>query len=74
MGEKIRILSQGKILGTQFEIELNKPHAPHMPREVHVQSENFRYMFDEREFTRLALKVLCARRHLVKLKGLEKDG
>lgn len=70
MGEKLALLSIGKILDTSFEIELNKPHSTQMPRDIHIQSDCFRFLMNEREFVRLALTVLAARRHLVSMKGL----
>ena len=73
MGEKIRILSQGKILDKEFVIELNKPNVSHMPRDIHIQSESFRYQLNEREFVHLALTILRAQRHLVFMKGLDAD-
>ena len=70
MGEKIRTLSRGKIHGVDFEVELNKAHAAHMPRDIHIQSNEFRYNLDEREYLHLALTVLNAKKKLEKLKGI----
>lgn len=71
MGEKIALLASGRILGTTFEIEVNKPHAQGMPNDIHIQSERFRYQMNEKEFLKLALTVLAARRKLAFMKGLD---
>lgn len=70
MGEKISVLSSGAILGKKFEIELNTAHVQGMPRDVHIQSDQFRYQLNEHEFVRLALSILSARRRLVAMKEL----
>lgn len=73
MGEKIRTLARGDILGCDLEIELNKAHSKNMPRDIHIQSKKFRLDMNEREYIKLALTVLKAKGQLVKMKGISNE-
>ncbi len=69
MGEKIKILSSGKMKNTDIEIELNKPDKRGGLHSVHFQNEEFRFDLDEVEFMKLATGILAAKRKLLSLKG-----
>ena len=48
MGEKIKILSKGKILNSNFEIELNHPITNEQDEQIHIQSDKFRLEMDKK--------------------------
>lgn len=70
MGEKIRKLSEGKLLGADFEVELNHPTVSGQDQQVHIQSDRFRFEMGRKEYIKYALAVLLAERNLKNLKGL----
>ena len=71
MGEKIKTLSKGKILNTEFDIELNYPPSKGRDYQIHIQSEKFRFEIDKKDFTKYALSVLVAEKNLKSIKGLK---
>ena len=70
MGETIKILSKGKLLGTNFEIELNHPPAIGQDQQIHIQLEKIRFELDKNEYVKYALSVLAAEKNLKILKGI----
>lgn len=70
MGEKIKTLSKGKILNNDFEIELNHPPSKGRDEQIHIQSEQFRFEIDKKDYIEYALSVLVAEKNLKKLKGM----
>ncbi len=71
MGEKIRILSTGKLLNADFEIELNHPPSSGQDQQIHIQSDKFRFEMDKKDYIKYALSVLVAEKNLKSLKGLK---
>ena len=71
MGEKIKVLSMGRILKTNFEIELNHPPSVGSDEQIHIQSDNFRFEIDRQEFIELALTILLAEKNLKQIKKIK---
>lgn len=71
MGEIIKTLSKGKILNTDFEIELNHPPSSGQDQQIHIQSDKFRFEIDKKDYVKYALTVLVAEKNLKNLKGIE---
>ena len=71
MGEKIKILSQGKILNINFEVELNHPPSRGQDKQIHIQSDKFRFEIDKKDYIKYALSVIVAAKNLKTLKGIE---
>ena len=71
MGEKIKKLSEGKILNSEFEIELNRPSSFSQNEQIHIQSEKFRFELDKTDFVKYALSILVAERNLKNLKNID---
>ena len=71
MGEKIKVLSVGKLLGADFEVELNHPLSKGGRRQVHIQSEKFRVEMDLEDYIVYALSVLSAEKKLRILKRIK---
>ena len=71
MGEKIKVLSIGKILKTNFEIELNHPPSTGLDQQIHLQSDTFRFEIDRQEFVELALIILLAEKNLKQIKKIK---
>ena len=70
MGEKIKTLSVFKLNNKKFEIELNKPSAKKMQRSIHIQNENFKIDFSEKDFLSFATAILAAQKKLIILKRI----
>lgn len=71
MGEKIKKISQGKVLSTVFEIELNQPPSNSHDQQVHIQSDKIRLEMDKEEFIAYGLSILVAEKNLKNLKGMK---
>lgn len=71
MGEKIKTLAKNKIVGVNFEIELNHPPNKGLDQQIHIQSESFRFELDKKDFVKYALSILVAGKNLKSLKGIE---
>lgn len=71
MGEKIKILAKGKLLGSDIEIELNRPPAQGCDEQIHLQSENLRFEIDKKDYIQYALTILFAEENLRQLKKLK---
>jgi hypothetical protein len=71
MGEKIKILSKGKLLNTDFEIELNHPPSKGQGQQIHLQAEKFRYEMDKKDYIKYALSILVAEKNLKTIKNLK---
>ncbi len=71
MGEKIKLLSKGKLLNTHFEIELNHPPSSGKDQQIHIQSDKFRFEMDKKDYMKYALSILAAEKNLKNLKGLK---
>ena len=71
MGEKIRTLSKGKILGKEFEIELNHPPKAGLDEQIHIQSNKLRFEIYKKDYLKYALSVLTAEKNLKTLKGID---
>ena len=71
MGEKIKTLSKGKLLNTDFEIELNHPPSSGQDQQIHIQSEKFRFEMDKKDYIKYALSILVAEKSLKNLKGIK---
>ena len=69
MGEKLKILSTGKLKDADLELELNKPDKINGLHSIHIQNDEFRFDLDEVEFLKLATGILSAKRKLLVLKG-----
>ena len=71
MGEKIKTLSKGKLLNSDFEIELNHPPLSGQDEQIHVQSDKFRFEMDKKDYLKYALAILVAEKNLKNLKRLK---
>ncbi len=71
MGEKINILSKGKLLNTDFEIELNHPPSSGQDQQIHFQSEKYRFEMDKKDYLKYTLSVLVAEKNLKILKNIK---
>jgi len=71
MGEKIKTLSKGKILNTEFEIELNYPPRKGQDYQIHIQSDKFRFEIDKKDYLKYALSILTAEKNLKNLKAIK---
>lgn len=70
MGEKIKTLGSVDLLNQAFEVELNAPPSIGMNRQIHIQSDKFRFEMDEDEFIQLCTAVNLAAEKLKHAKGL----
>ncbi len=70
MGEKIKILAYGKIINTEYEIELNHPSSKGQDKTVHIQSKKFRLELENRDYLKLAFSILIAVKNLKIIKGM----
>lgn len=64
MGEKIKTLSKGNLINSEFEIELNHPPSKGQDYQIHIQSEKFRFEMDKKDYIKYALSVLVAEKNL----------
>ena len=71
MGEKIKTLAKVKLLNKDFEIELNHPPIAGTDEQIHIQSDNFRFEIDKKDYIKYAISILVAEKNLKKMKGLE---
>ena len=71
MGEKIKTISRGRLLNTDFEIELNKPPSNSHEQQVHIQSDKIRFEMEKDEFIQYGLSILVAEKNLMNLKGMK---
>ncbi len=71
MGEKIKTLSKGVILKTNFEVELNHPVSFNQDQQIHIQSDNFRFEIDKSDYIKYALSVMLALRNFKNLKKIK---
>ena len=71
MGEKIKTLSNGKLLNTDFEVELNHPPVSGQDQQIHIQSDKFRFEMDKKDYIKYALSILVAQKNLKNLKGIQ---
>lgn len=70
MGEKIATLGQIHFSECDLEVELNHPPSDGLPRQIHIQSDDFRMELDEDEFVRLICSVRLAKEKLKRLKKI----
>jgi hypothetical protein len=70
MGEKIKILSKGKIQEIEFEIELNHPQSTGQDQQIHIQSDKFRFELGKKDFIKYSLSILVAEKNLKILKDI----
>jgi hypothetical protein len=71
MGEKIKILSKGKILNEEFEVELNHPLSKGKSQQIHLQSQKFRVELDRKDYLKYGLSVLAAAKKIKILKRIK---
>ena len=71
MGEKIKILSKGRLLNTDFEIELHHPPSSGQDQQIHIQSDKFRFEMDKKDYIKYALSILVAEKNLKKMKDIK---
>ncbi len=71
MGEKIKTLSQGKILNVDYEVELNHPPSKGQDQQIHIQSKQFRMEINRKDYIKYALSILVAEKNLKTLKDIE---
>jgi len=70
MGEQIKILAKGIILDTPIEIELNHALAKTGDQQIHIQSDNFRFEIDKKDYIKYAMSILVAAKNLKNLKRI----
>jgi len=70
MGEKIKTLSKGKLIGADFEVELNHSPGAELDEQIHIQSDKFRFEIYKKDYLKYALSVLVAERNLKNLKDI----
>ena len=71
MGEKIKTLSAGSFLNSEFEIELNHPPLSGKDQQIHIQSNKFRFEMDKKDYIKYALSILVAEKNLKKMKDIK---
>lgn len=71
MGEKIKTLSRGKLFGSALEIELNGPVINNDDRQVHIQSDNYRFEMNKNDYIKYAMSLLVAEKNLKNLKAIK---
>jgi hypothetical protein len=71
MGEKIKILAKGKLLGSDIEIELNRSPSKGCDEQIHLQSKKLRFEIDKKDYIKYALTILVAEKNLRRLKKLK---
>lgn len=71
MGEIIKKLADGKLLGANIEIELNHPPASGQEQQIHIQSNKFRFEMDRSNFLKFATSILVAEKSLKYSKGIK---
>jgi len=71
MGDVIKILSKGKVFHTDFVIELNRSPLNGQDQQIHIQSSNFRFEMNKKDYIKYALCILVAEKNLKNLKGIE---
>lgn len=72
MGEVIRKISEIKLGGREYAVELNNAPSEGEEREIHIQSDSFRLALPESEFLQICATVLLAKKQLEQIKGEEK--
>lgn len=73
MGDIIRKITDIKLGGSAFEIELNRSTRGHGLYDIHLQNKNFRLEMPEDEFLQMASCILLAKRQLDVIKGIATD-
>jgi hypothetical protein len=71
LGEKLKTLAKGKLLGSEIEIELNRPPSQGCDEQIHLQSETLRFEIDKKDYIQYALTILFAEENLRTLKKLK---
>ncbi len=71
MGEKVKVLSKGKLVNTTFEIELNKPTFVGQSNQIHIQTNKNRIELGQDDYLAYAFTVLVAEKNLKNLKGIK---
>lgn len=71
MGEKIANLGKISLRECNIDVEINHPLSAGMPRQIHIQSNNFRFELNEDEFIRLVSAVLLAKEKLKRQKKID---
>lgn len=72
MGEIIKKLTDIRLGGENFSVELNHAASQGGQREIHIQNDSFRLAVPEKEFLQICASVLLARKQLEQIKGTEK--
>ena len=73
MGELIKVLKKSHIKNMAIDIELNHPPAANLPRDIHLQSENFRIDLHERDFLQMAAAFGWAKKRFLASKAVKQD-
>ena len=68
MGEKIKTVGILNIKSNNYEVEINEPETEGNGFVIHIQGNEFRMDFSEREFYQLAASVMLAKRQLLRIK------
>ena len=71
MGEKIKTLSKGKLLNTDFEVELNHQLSISLDEQIHIQTEKLRFEMDKKDYNKYALSVIVAENNLKNLTNIK---
>lgn len=72
MGEVIRKISEVRLGGKEYTVELNHAPSEGGEQEIHIQNEAFRLALPESDFLRMCATVLLAKKHLEQIKGVKK--
>ena len=70
MGEKIKTLAKGEFFNNRFEVELNHPLKKGCDQQIHIQSSQFRFEIDRKDYIKYSLAILVAEKNLKNLKNL----
>ena len=73
MGERIRDLSKVKIGNTEFEIELNKAYYENESYDIHLQCDKGRIGLSDRNFLKLAMCFMAAKKQFLQYKEMEEN-
>lgn len=71
MGEKIKDLGKIHLNDGLFDVEINHPNVKGQEKQIHIQSDRFRFEMDESSFIKSATSIILAREQLKKIKGIK---
>jgi hypothetical protein len=68
MGEKIKDLGKIKLKGHEIHVELNYGATKCSEKDIHFQSEVFRFQLYERDYLNFLAKIISSREKMLRMK------